>query len=271
MKLSKKFKNKGVYIVSAMDNQYRGTLKQRIGIAISAFFLKPCIDAFFVPGDRQAYFAKRLGYDDVIYGLWAAEVDRFSTQTPISHRSLSFLFAGRLIDEKNVRLLLDGYASYRERCSSPWDLKIAGTGPLKKYCEKAPGVHMLGFIQPPDLPAVYENSRCFILPSSFEQWGVVIHEAAASGLPIISSYACGASTQFVREGVNGYIIPPTAKSLERAMLRVTQKSDTELQEMSRQSVVLANLWTPAKLADYFIDSIQWRFGLKHNRNQPLAN
>jgi glycosyltransferase involved in cell wall biosynthesis len=266
MTLSKKLKKKGVYIVSTMDNQYYGTLKQRIGIAASSLFLKPRIDSFLLPGDRQAYFAKKLGYDDVIYGLYAAEVDRFASKVPFSQRPLSFLFAGRLIDKKNITNLLDGYKAYRESCAAPWDLTITGTGPLEKVCTRIPGIQMLGFIQPSDLPAVFQNASCFVLPSIFEPWGVVIHEAAAAGLPIISSFACGAATRFVFEGVNGYIISPDFWSIQKAMLRITHKTDAELEEMSRQSVALANLWTPAKLAGYFIDSIRWRVGSRQYRH-----
>jgi len=258
MRLAKKFKKNGVYIISTMDNQYRGTLKQRIGIAMSPFFLKPNIDTFLVAGDRQAEFAKKLGFYDVMYGLYAAEVDRFETTKQISQRPPSFLFAGRLVDEKNITGLLEGYNYYREKSFDPWDLKIAGTGPLEKACVRMPGVQVLGFVQPSDLPAVFEKGRCFILPSTFEPWGVVIHEAAAAGLPIIATFQCGAVSRFVYEGVNGFIVIPNAKSIGGAMLRITQKTNDELITMSRQSEILAGLWTPARLAEYFIDSIQWR-------------
>lgn len=258
MRLSKKLKNNGVYIISTMDNQYKGTMKQRIGIAISPFFIKPSIDVFLVTGDRQADFAKKLGYQEVMYGYGAAEVDQFAAAKPFSQRPPAFLFIGRLVDEKNITGLLEGYTYYREKCSSPWDLKIAGTGPLKKACAQIAGVQMLGFVQPSDLPAVFEKARCFILPSTFEPWGVVIHEAAAAGLPIIATFQCGAVSRFVYEGVNGFIVHPHAKSIAGAMLRITQKSNDELEIMSQQSGILARLWTPTKLADYFTDSIQWR-------------
>lgn len=261
MSLSKKLKKKGVYIIAAMDNQYRGTLKQRIGTALSPIFLKPCINSFLVAGDRQAYFAKKLGYHNVMYGLYAAEVNLFASQKPLSKRPSNFLFAGRLTEEKNIISLLEGYRSYRKMCSAPWDLNIVGTGPLKNSCGESPGVQMLGFIQPLDLPAVFEKARCFVLPSNFEPWGVVIHEAAAAGLPIIASNACGAATRFVVDGLNGYTISPHPTSIGEALLRIANKSNSELEKMSRHSTALANLWTPQKLADYFIDSLLSRLRL----------
>ncbi|MBN1472203.1 MAG: glycosyltransferase family 4 protein [Syntrophaceae bacterium] len=271
MRLSRKLKKKGAYVISTMDNQYRGTLKQRIGIAIAPFFLKLSIDTFLVAGDRQAEFAKKLGYFDVMYGLYAAEVDRFITTISITQRPHSFLFAGRLIDVKNIKGLLEGYAYYRKKCSAPWDLKIVGTGPLEKVYARIPGVQMLGFVQPSDLPNMFEKGRCLILPSTFEPWGVVIHEAAAAALSIIATYPCGAVSWFVHDGVNGFVVPPHAEDIGKAMLRISQKTDDELMMMSRQSEILAGLWTPAKLAEYFVDSIRWRFRFKEGiKNQGIG-
>ena len=65
------------------------------------------------------------------------------------------------------------------------------------------GVEMLGFVQPDDLPAVLERAGCLVLPSRFEPWGVVVHEAAAAGLPIVCTPVCGAATRLVLDGYNG--------------------------------------------------------------------
>jgi glycosyltransferase involved in cell wall biosynthesis len=84
---------------------------------------------------------------------------------------------------------------------------------------------------------------------------VVIHEAAAAGLPIIATYPCGATTMFVRDGVNGYIVSPKPQQLTWAMVRISAASQTVLERMSTTSFTLAELWNPAKLAEYFIDRI----------------
>jgi glycosyltransferase involved in cell wall biosynthesis len=94
-------------------------------------------------------------------------------------------------------------------------------------------------------------ARCLVLPSVWEQWGVVIQEAAASGLPVIASHRCGAVTAYLRDGVNGYIVPPRADEIAAAMARISRATEKELLAMSGAGVQLASLWTPSKLAAYF--------------------
>ena len=255
MQLTKKLRRQGVFVISAMDNSWQGTIKQRLGVLSSRWFLKPSIDTFLVAGDRQADFARKLGYDNLLYGLYAGEVDRFISDTPINERPKCFLFVGRLMPVKGVKNLIKAYKLYRERSSDPWGLKIAGEGELKYLLEGVPGVEYLHFVQPDKMPMVMQGSSCFVLPSLWEQWGVVIHEAASAGLPIIATYPCGAITTFVRDGVNGYIIPPRSKPLVETMLKISTCTNAELERMSQYSVVLAKLWTPHKLAEYFVTSV----------------
>jgi len=255
MRLAQKLKKRGVYIVSTIDHQWEGRLKQYLGVAISPWYLKPCIDSFLVAGDRQAEFARRLGFNDLLYGLYAADISCFSDNIPITNRPKCFLFVGRLVSAKGIDLLVQGYRRYRDLCDEPWDLNIAGTGELEQVIKGVTGIKHMGFVQPDRLPNVMQQARCFILPSTWEPWGVVIHEAAFSNLPIIATDACGAITMFVRDGINGYIIPRKVESMASAMLRISNSSDEVLSDMSTSSHILANLWTPKKLAKYFYSSV----------------
>jgi len=85
--------------------------------------------------------------------------------------------------------------------------------------------------------------------------GVVIHEAVTSGLSVICSHECGASTMFVRDGQNGYIINPDRASLATAMKKMSAKSPVALEKMSAMSQLLASLWTTEKWADYVYENI----------------
>jgi glycosyltransferase involved in cell wall biosynthesis len=256
MSIAKKSKRKGSYIISAFDGQWRATLKQRIGILISPYFLKPAIDNFFVPGDRQAEFARKLGYKNPLQGYYSARTDSFSDNTkkhlPVKHK---FIFVGRLVQEKGVETLLEAYKEYRRTVSYPWELVIVGKGRVRELCNNINGVEVKEFIQPKGLPAVLAEATCFILPSHFEPWGVVIHEAVTSGLSVICSHQCGASTLFVRDGQNGFIIHPDQDSLVTAMKKMSSKTEESLEEMSAASRLLGSLWTTKKWADYVYQNI----------------
>jgi glycosyltransferase involved in cell wall biosynthesis len=250
MRIARAMRRRGTYVIAAMDNQWRGTLKQYLGILTAPLFLKPAIDTFLVAGERQAQFARKLGYEQVLRGCYAAEIDKFATAVAVTSRPRAFLFVGRLIPVKNVLRLIEAYRLYRRRVADPWPLLVAGTGPLARRFDKVEGVELLGFVQPRVLPEVMRRARCLVLPSTFEPWGVVMHEAAAAGLPIIATYQCGAVTALLRDGVNGCVVTPRAESIAAGMLRVAQRSDHELGAMSQASSLLASLWSPRKLATY---------------------
>ena len=58
-------------------------------------------------------------------------------------------------------------------------------GPMDEELKAIDGTELLGFVMPKDLPGVLQDAGCLLLPSRFETWGVVVHEAIASGLAVI--------------------------------------------------------------------------------------
>ena len=158
MKITRRLRKEGVFVVSTIDNQWRGTLKQWLGILSSRWFLKPSIDCFLAAGDRQANFARRLGYDRILYGLYAASVEEFKNTIPLYDRDPCFLFVGRLAPEKGIGNLMEAYRLYREKCSKPWYLKVAGTGELKYLLQGIDGVKPCGFVQPKQMPELMKSA-----------------------------------------------------------------------------------------------------------------
>lgn len=247
MKLARIYKRKGVPVISAFDNQWHGTIKQKIACRISSFYLKPAITNFLVPGDRQALFAKKLGYPEPIQGLYCANSSNFlSFKANLDTRQ--FVFVGRFVNDKSVKELVEAYKIYRNSISNPWKLKMIGEGPLKSICLNNEGIEVEDFAQPNELPSKFAESSCFILPSKHENWGLVIHEAALVGLPIICSSNCGASTWFLRDRQNGYLVTATKESILKSLIRIHHKTTDELKEMSDLSFSIGHYWTVEKWA-----------------------
>ena len=231
--------------VLCMDNQWHGTLKQRAGSATSRVYLHPLYDAALVAGDRQAAFARRLGFpqDRLWYPLYSANTGQLMN-CRFEPQNRSFIYVGRLVREKGIDVLLDGHALHHQTHPSPWSLHIYGTGPLESECEDRPGVEFHGFVQPSELPITYGRHGCFVLASRFEPWGVVIHEAAASGLPILCSVAAGASETLVRDAYNGFLVETDSAQLANAMNRVASLSDEDRRIMGLRSRQLASHLSP---------------------------
>lgn len=131
-----------------------------------------------------------------------------------------FLTSSRMIGKKNLFAVLDAYRSYRSSAAmDAWDLVILGDGRLMPSIREAvardgltPHVHLPGFRQYADLPTYYGLAGAFVLASTTEQWGLVVNEAMAAGLPVLVSSRCGCSSELVRQGVNGFTFDPATPS-----------------------------------------------------------
>lgn len=120
---------------------------------------------------------------------------------------------------------------------------------MKEALEKVDGVEIKGFCQPGELPGALLGSSCLVLPSLYEPWALVIHEAAAAGMAVICTDVAGASVHLVQDGYNGYIVESgDIEELTRAMLKYVALSDTEKLEMAENSYGLSMQFTPKRWA-----------------------
>lgn len=88
---------------------------------------------------------------------------------------------------------------------------IIGGTPTKEYLKlvdelKLKNVHFVGFKDKNALCEYYKIADLFVLPTREDIWGLVINEAMAFGLPIITTNKCVAGIELVEDNVNGYII-----------------------------------------------------------------
>lgn len=88
------------------------------------------------------------------------------------------------------------------------DAQLWIVGPRRPYALTTPGVRWIGRVGSREkLADLYMQATVFVMPSRFEPWGLVFHEAMAHGLPCIGSNHC-AMPEIIQEGVNGSLIPP---------------------------------------------------------------
>lgn len=126
-----------------------------------------------------------------------------------------FICVARLVEKKNLATLLEAYSIYCAKTSKPRKLVLCGSGPLEsslkmKAAALAISDHVVfrGNLGPLEIAAALARGLCLILPSYEEQYGIVVIEAQAMGLPVIISTNPGARDRQVRTGVNGFIVEP---------------------------------------------------------------
>jgi len=155
---------------------------------------------------------------------------------------------------------VEAYRQYRKRYSDPWDLVICGSGPqareLQAAAAEVSGIHFPGFKQLDELPVYYGLASAFILASShFEQWGLVVNEAMAAGLPVLVSRACGCAPNLVKEGVNGFTFDPyDVGGLAGLMVRMSS-GELNLKAMGEASQVIIAGWTPEVFGENLLRAV----------------
>lgn len=255
----KKYRHKAVRIIT-VDNPWRDTIKQNVGVLISRFYLKPICDALFVAGERQAVLAHKLGFPQrrILRGVLSCDHQKFSAthvkRKCLSYESRAFVYVGRLASEKGLDVLVAAYRHYRKSVSEPWPLICYGTGPLKATLENQEGIELKGFCQPADLPDELLHAACLVLPSTFEPWALVMHEAAAAGLALICSAEVGASVHLVQTGYNGYVVETgDAEELATAMLHYASLREDQRTVMAENSYLMSLQFTPERWVSNLID------------------
>jgi glycosyltransferase involved in cell wall biosynthesis len=145
-----------------------------------------------------------------------------------------FVCSARLIELKRFGDAIAAFARVADRLPG-WDLLIVGDGPMRGEWEAAAGglpesrVRFLGFIADQgELAEIYRGCDCMVLPSRYEAWALVLNEALAAGLAVISSRIVGAAPELVEPGPegNGALVEPfDVEGLAGAMLEVAGDID----------------------------------------------
>jgi 1,2-diacylglycerol 3-alpha-glucosyltransferase len=225
-------------------------------------------DRIFIGYDvvDNAYFARR-----------AVEIRNSESETREKH-ALSenyFLASARFIEKKNLLRLIRAYAEYRQRSevagSAPWDLVLLGDGPLRKTLNSQLStlnlhahVHLPGFKQFDELPVYYAFARALVHASTTEQWGLVVNEAVASGLPVIVSNRCGCVPELVNG--NGFTFDPLdEQELAARLLEMASLSEHDLECFAEASRRIAARFGPDRFAEGLEHAATMAVNLKQKR------
>lgn len=250
----------GVPIVSGFDDIWLKTLRQRLASIVFPFFRKLFFSHAWVTGPYQYEYVKRLGFEniEIIYNCYSADIAIFNKaycasiegkKVKYPHR---FLYAGRFESVKGIDILIQAWNEIKEN-KKDWELCIIGNGSLYDYIASNSDIIVLDFMQPELLVKEIEHAGCYILPSRFEPWALVLHEFSAAGLPIICSDVCGAMPVFVTPGYNGFIFKSCdVNDLKMKMWKIINSSDEELIRMSENSHKAGQKITPEMSAASFI-------------------
>jgi glycosyltransferase involved in cell wall biosynthesis len=152
-----------------------------------------------------------------------AEIAAFHARHSLDPERPIVLYAGRLVHEKGVDLLLSAWRSVRAEAT----LVLIGDGPLADLARSTPGARLLGVMPRAELPVAYAACAFTVLPSVptprfREPWGLVCNEAMHRAKPVLATTAVGAvAGGLVRDGITGVVVGPgDQNALARAIDRL---------------------------------------------------
>ena len=164
----------------------------------------------------------------------------------IATGALVFLFAGKLDDNKNVQLLLDAFIDLN---NAAIHLLIAGNGVSEKTLQSAAAgktnIHFLPFQNQKFMPVLYRIGTVLVLPSLTETWGLSVNEAMACSRPVVMSDSCGAATDLVKEGKNGYTFSSGNKASLIQKMQHIQDHHEALEDWGKVSLEIIKDWNYA--------------------------
>ena len=191
-----------------------------------------------------------------------------------------FLASARFIQKKNLPSLIRAYGEYRQRSplsggNARWDLVLLGDGPLRETINTQLSslnlhshVHLPGFKCYDELPVYYALAKAFVHASTIEQWGLVVNEAIASGLPVIVSDRCGCVPELVNG--NGFTFDPFDEhELAERMLRMALLPDDERKNLGDASCKIAVNFGSERFGEGLEQAVQ--LALSHSRKGSLLS
>ncbi len=254
LRVARELKLLGIPIVAGLDSQWTGSLRQQIGAQLIRWVYKPKYFTYvWVPGPMQYEYAARIGFSktEILCNLLSGNTSIFTDsarqrdQTGASLRP-SFLYVGRFAKEKGMDILIDAYRLYKEKYQGTWSMTCIGNGPMAEDLAKHSDIRIEGFQSQQELKQKAVTAGAFVLPSRYEPWGVVVHEFATAGLPLILSERVGARPQFLIDESNGYTFyEDSASDLAYKMHLMATQSAERLRLMGQLSAKLAEHITPA--------------------------
>ena len=133
--------------------------------------------------------------------------DKFFQEKKQFPNIFTFLYVGRLVKHKNVDGLINQFN--RNFSNKNAILKIIGSGEEELYLKhkyESDQVIFLGKQYNDYLINEYKSASCFVCPSLFEPWGLVVNEALSAGLPVIATKEVGATADLIAGKGTGFIV-----------------------------------------------------------------
>ena len=205
---------------TGLKRTLKGTIIRHVASRTDAVLVcgslgKAFYTSYGVPESKIIYSPYEPDYQQ-IRALPQSVIDDTRAKFKLDPDRRRFVFCGRLVPIKRPDLAISAFVNIANE-RPDWDLLIIGDGEMRTQldafvpAELKDRVTFTGFIgEQAQVSALYRLSDVLLHPCEIEPWGLIINEAVAAGLAVVTTTACGAGVELVETGVNGFLVPPGA-------------------------------------------------------------
>jgi glycosyltransferase involved in cell wall biosynthesis len=181
-----------------------------------------------------------------------------SAKTGMTEEDIVVLCVARLVTEKGIDTLARAVAATGD---GRLVLRVIGTGPgrtslIDLLLDLGVESDVGGDMPEEDLAREYVEADIFALLSRHEPWGVVVNEAAASGLPLVLSDRVGAAHDLLANGDNGFVVPADDVDAAAAALKRLADDPALRRTMGARSQELVRDWGYKPSVDSFVAAVR---------------
>ncbi len=220
---------------------------------------------FFATSQAEAESIRRLGFSQPIAvipnGVDMPEAEFPSSSERLVQRERNVMFMSRIHPKKGLKNLLEAWAQLD---TDGWKLILAGPdekGHLQEVLGYARELQIekkidyIGVVEGTQKARLLQNADLFILPSFSENFGVVVVEALAYGVPVISTF--GTPWQGLVENNCGWWVDAEPNALAGALRGAMALSDDERSEMGVRGRKYARQFDWDQIAKDAADVYRW--------------
>jgi glycosyltransferase involved in cell wall biosynthesis len=251
------------------DGAFIKTNESRLKFKLKRFFLSGAKN-YFSTGEAHKNYYQHYGVkeDVIIWYPFSSVLEKDIAKRPPNQTeknvlkkkynldyATTILFVGQFIERKGVDILLEIVENFKKPIQV---LLIGGNSTqLSNIFNKKinNNIKVIEFLNPMQLKDFYDLSDLFILPTREDIWGLVVNEAMARGLPVITTLNCGAGLELVENGINGFIFDiKNYISVTKFINELIENSDLR-KNMGQANIKKAKLYSINQTANYHIEYI----------------
>jgi glycosyltransferase involved in cell wall biosynthesis len=210
-----------------------------------------------VPPERALTLPHVIDADYFARAAASARLHRDRDREALGLRGVTFIYVGRLWAGKGLNYLVDAFRDLQQRVKADSSLLLVGDGPEEQYlramCQREGlrNVVFAGFKDKRELPRFYAAADVFTFPTLGDPYGLVLDEALACSLPLVSTSSAGEISDRIDEGVNGFIVTPSSSEALCEKMEILASDSALRRRMSAASGRKAIGRTPSQWATNF--------------------